>query len=928
MKSRPQSWRDMSAAPRFFIAVVVLCGTAVLTYSVMHGRSENPLKFFCYLVIALAVSRLKVNVPGITGTMSVNFLFPLLGVLELSLSEAMALGCAAVVVQCFDRDRPMPIQVAFNVCSAALAIAVTFAAYRYSWSHRAVNNPSTLLFLAACVYFVANTLPVAAVISLTERRSLRKIWSDCYFWSFPYYLVGAGVAGMMSWLHGFTDWQTSLLTLPVVYLIYRSYRLYFGKLEDEKRHVQEMADLHMRTIEVLALAIEAKDQTTHDHLQRVRVYAVEVAKELKVDREGMEALQAAALLHDIGKLAIPEHIVSKPGRLTPEEFEKMKIHPLVGAEILERVRFPYPVVPIVRAHHEKYDGTGYPLGLRGTEIPIGARILAAVDFLDAMASDRQYRRALPLHEAMARLVDESGKSFDPQVVSVLERRYVGLEQLVHERTDSLSKQKLSTEVKDKDKDAKAGRAIEPAAGFEAQGQRQLPERSFLSSIAAARQEAQTLFELSQDLGASLSLDETLSVFAVKLRRAMPYDAIAIYVRHGDELMPEYVNGDNFRLFASLRIPMGQGLSGWVAQNLKPILNGNPSVEPGYLNDSSKYSTLNSALAVPLEGLQGVVGVVALYHAEKDFFTSDHLRILLAVSSRMALAIENAMKYEQAENSAVTDYLTGLPNARSLFLQLERELARCKRDKKTLTVMVADMDRFKQINDRFGHLEGNRVLRLFARSLKETSREYDYVARMGGDEFVVIALGLTPEAAARKAEQMRDLARQAGREVCNEDILSLSVGKAVYPEDGMDAEKILSEADKRMYLQKQSQSIQKDRRLYPRVRGRLTTEISGSGQELAMLGIVTNLSLGGCYVETSGLLLPGSQLKLAFSYEHTNVSMDSEVVRMDMGIGAALKFSEATHEVRAALQRILEQLASAETVVDLNRSHNAAAGSML
>jgi diguanylate cyclase (GGDEF)-like protein/putative nucleotidyltransferase with HDIG domain len=916
----------MSWAPRFFIAVVVICGTTVLTYSVLHGRSENPLKFFCYLVIALAASRLKVNLPGITGTMSVNFLFVLLGVLELSLSEAMALGAAAVVVQCFDRDRPSPIQIAFNVCSTALAIAVTFATYRYSLSHRAVNNPSTLLFLAACVYFVANTLPVAAVISLTECRSMRKIWADCYFWSFPYYLVGAGVAGMMSWLHDFTDWQTSLLTLPVVYLIYRSYRLYLGKLEDEKRHVEEMADLHMRTIEALALAIEAKDQTTHDHLQRVRVYAVEVAKELKVDAEGMEALQAAALLHDIGKLAIPEHIISKPGRLTPEEFEKMKIHPLVGAEILERVRFPYPVVPIVRAHHEKYDGTGYPLGLRGAQIPIGARILAAVDFLDALASDRQYRRALPLDEAMARLVDESGKSFDPQVVKVLERKYVELEQLVHQRTDSLSKQRLSTEVKDQD--PKIEPAIKPAAGFEAQGKRQLTERSFLGSIAAARQEAQTLFELSQDLGASLSLGETLSVFAVKLRRAMPYDAIAIYVRHGDELVPEYVNGDNFRLFASLRIPMGQGLSGWVAQNLKPILNGNPSVEPGYLNDASKYSTLNSALAVPLEGLQGVVGVVALYHAEKDFFSSDHLRILLAVSSKMALAIENAMKYEQAESSAVTDYLTGLPNARSLFLQLDRELARCKRDNNTLTVMVADMNGFKQINDRFGHLEGNRVLRLFAHSLKETSREYDYVARMGGDEFVVIAPGLTPEAAARKAEQMRELAQQAGKEICREDMLSLSVGKAVYPEDGMDAEKILSEADKRMYLQKQSQASPKNLRLYPRVRGRLTTEISGNGQELARLGIVTNLSLGGCYVETSGLLLPGSQFKLTFSHEQTKVAMDSEVVRMDMGIGAALKFSEPTHEVRAALQRILEQLAAAEAVVDLKRSHNAVAGSKL
>jgi len=927
MTTRPQNWRDMSIAPRFFIAVVVLCGATVMTVSVLHGRSENPLKFLCYLIIALAASRLKVNLPGITGTMSVNFLFLLLGVLELSFAETMALGCAAAVVQCFDRARPNPIQVTFNVCSTALAIAVTFASYRYALVHRTVNDPSTLLFMAACVYFVANTLPVAAIISLTERRSLRKLWSDCYFWSFPYYLVGAGVVGMMSWIHGFSDWQTSLLTLPVVYLIYRSYRLYLGKLDNEKRHVEEMADLHMRTIEALALAIEAKDQTTHDHLQRVRVYAVEVAKELKVDREGMEALQAAALLHDIGKLAIPEHIISKPGRLTPEEFEKMKIHPLVGAEILERVRFPYPVVPIVRAHHEKFDGTGYPMGLRGTEIPIGARILAAVDFLDALASDRQYRLALPLNEAMAQVVRESGKAFDPDVVRVLERKYVELERLVHERTDSLGKQRLSTEVQDLDGDASAEPLIKPDAGFEAQGKRQLPERSFLSSIAAARQEAQTLFELSQDLGASLSLGETLSVFSVKLKRTIPYDAIAIYICQGDELIPEYVNGDNFRLFASLRIPIGQGLSGWVVQNRKPILNGNPSVEPGYLNDTSKYSTLMSALAVPLEGLQGVVGVVALYHAEKDFFTSDHLRILRAVSSKMGLAIENAMKYEQAENSAVTDYLTGLPNARSLFLQLDRELARCKRDNNTLTVMVADLDGFKQINDRFGHLEGNRVLRLFAHSLKETSREYDYVARMGGDEFVVIAPGLTAEASARKAEQMRSLAQQAGKTICNEDILSLSVGKALYPEDGMDAERILSEADKRMYLQKRSQSTQKNRRLYPRVRGRLTTEISGNGQERPTLGIVTNLSVGGCYVETRGFLLPGSKLKLSFSHAHTNVSVDSEVVRMDMGTGGALKFSEVTHEIRAALQRILEQLATAEAAVELKRAQGAAFGAL-
>src|SRR6201993_3743770 len=422
MASKAQSWSAMSLSARLYIGVIVTLGSLVLLYAAVHHPSGDPLKFFCYLLVAAVASRMKVNLPGITGTMSVNFLFLLLGVLELSFAETMALGCAAVVVQCFDRDRPVPIHVAFNVSSTALAIALTFVSYRYSILHRAGIKPSSFLFLAACVYFVANTLPVAAVISLTERRSLRKIWADCYFWSFPYYLVGAGVAGLMSWLHDFTDWQTSLLILPVIYLIYRSYRLYLGKLEDEKRHVEEMADLHMRTIEALALAIEAKDQTTHDHLQRVRVYAVEVAKELKVSEEEMEAIQAAALLHDIGKLAIPEHIISKPGRLTPEEFEKMKIHPVVGAEILERVHFPYPVVPIVRAHHERWDGTGYPDGLKGEEIPMGARILSAVDCLDALATDRQYRKALPLEEVMQRLVKESGKSFDPKVVAVLKKR--------------------------------------------------------------------------------------------------------------------------------------------------------------------------------------------------------------------------------------------------------------------------------------------------------------------------------------------------------------------------------------------------------------------------------------------------------------------------------------------------------------------------
>ena len=900
MAAQSQSWRDLDLRAKAFISLVVAVGTGVLLYAAVYPTSKNIAQFICYLLIAILAARLKVHLPGITGTMSVNFLFILLGVLELSLPETLILGSAAVVVQCFYRDRPSPIQVTFNLCASAFATAVAYDVYHLAIGEGWFRSHPLLLGLAASTYFLANTGSIATVISLTERKALNKIWVDCYFWSFPYYLVGAAFAGMLGWFNRAFGWETSLLIVPVIYLIYRSYRLYLGKLEDEKRHVEEMANLHLRTIEALALAIEAKDHTTHEHLQRVRVYAIEVAKELKISPPEMEALHAAALLHDIGKLAIPEHIISKPGRLTPEEFEKMKIHPVVGAEILERVRFPYPVVPIVRAHHEKWDGSGYPFGLKGTDIPIGARILSAVDFLDAMASDRQYRRALPMHEVLQRLAAESGKSFDPKVVEVLEKRHRQLEKLVEPGSDNEGGSQLST-------DLKVERGEAPAAGFEdiAVKDPAANEATFLFSIAAARQEAQTLFELSQDLGASLSLGETLSVFSVKLKRLIPYDAIAIYVKRGVELIPEYVNGDNFRLFSSLRIPLGQGLSGWVAQNRKPIVNGNPSVEPGYLNDPTKFSTLRSALAVPLEGLAGVVGVIALYHAEHDAFTSDHLRILLAVSSKMALAVENALKYEQAESSAVTDYLTGLPNARSLFLQLDRELARCKRDNSSLIVMVSDMDGFKQINDRFGHLEGNRVLRLFAQALKDTCREYDYVARMGGDEFVIVAPGLTAETATKKAESLRELARQAGAEVCGEDILSLSVGQAVYPSDGKDAEALLAEADRRMYIEKQQQPSRKNRRTYPRMKCRVTIELRPEDGDTPVFGNLIDISLGGCFVETSAIMPPGAKLKLIFSIDDGRMQAEGSVVRIDPGCGVAIQFNDMGRDEREKMHRVLE-----------------------
>jgi diguanylate cyclase (GGDEF)-like protein/putative nucleotidyltransferase with HDIG domain len=800
----------MPTKARAFIVVTAAAGAAVLGTALFHWYSHDPLKFACYLLIAVLAATMKVRLPGIDGTMSVHFLFILLGVLDLSLPETLVIGCASALVQTLWKAKrsPEPLKVVFNIFSMTCnAVCLTYFACHLSAGFLK-NSMPLLLVVAACAYFLSNTLPVSVVIALTEEKSLRRVWMETYFWSFPYYMVGAALVGFISFSSHYVGWQSTLLILPVMYWIYRSYHLYLGRLEDEKkrveveklqveaekRHVEQVSALHLRTIEALALAIDAKDRTTHEHLHRVRTYALEIAKEMGLDEQETDALRAAALLHDIGKLAVPDHIISKPGRLTPEEFDKMKIHPGVGADILERVAFPYPVAPIVRAHHEKWNGSGYPDGLKAEEIPIGARILAAVDCLDALASHRQYRRALPLDEAMKKVAEESGISFDPKVVEILQRRYVELEHMAVRSMGSAGKLRTSPD--------KVERGEKPAAGFELNfSRRRSSETDFLSSIASARQEAHALFELNQELGNSLRLDETLSLLSIRLRKLIPYDSIVVFVRKGNVLAPEFVSGDNFRLLSSLELLVGEGLCGWVAQNSQPIINGNPAVETGYATDPRRVAELRSALVVPLVGVSSLVGVLALYRTEADAFTSDHLRVLQVITSKVAVSIENALKYRQAESAGTSDYLTGLPNARALSVHLDLELARCMRENSRVAVMVCDLDGFKQINDRYGHLEGDKTLKLFANLLREVCREYDYVARMGGDEFVIIAPNMTPEAVGEKAILLNTLAQQAGRQVCGQDQLSLSLGAAFYPQDGLDTEQLLAEADRKMYAAK-------------------------------------------------------------------------------------------------------------------------------
>ena len=607
------SMAEVQQKVRLFVTLVCALGAVCIGVGMYPWHSSDLVQFGCYLVLTAVASGMKVILPGFEATVSVNFIFFLLAVCNLSLSEALALGATAALVQCYWKatQRLRFVHFGFNLSQVTLAIFASYWTYKLLLTRALHGHALIALLMASIAYFLFNTWPVATVVALSERKSPVAKWTETYAWTFPYYLIGAAIAGVVQLLNRVAGWELSVLVMPAMYAIYYSYRLYIGKWEEKNQHLEEMARIHLRTVEALALAIEAKDHTTGAHLERVRVYALEIGKDLGITEGEMAALKAAAVLHDIGKLAVPEHIISKPGKLTPEEFDKMKVHPVVGAEILEQVRFPYPVAPIVRSHHEKWDGSGYPDGLSGEAIPIGSRILAAVDCLDALASDRQYRKALPLDEAMGRVEADAGKHFDPRVVAALKARYKELEVMATSQQPE-EKPKLSV-------DAKITRGAAPAAGFAE------PANSGGTSNNGEKEVAVALASLSapeQNIG----FGEAVSTAAMRLRNAIAFDSFALFAADGDDLAPCFVLGENARALARLRIRKGQGLIGWVAENHNSIVNGNPAVEEGYMNEPS---ALTSSLAVPLEAGGAVIGVVALYQVKAGAFTSDDMKVLNA-----------------------------------------------------------------------------------------------------------------------------------------------------------------------------------------------------------------------------------------------------------------------------------------------------------
>jgi diguanylate cyclase (GGDEF)-like protein/putative nucleotidyltransferase with HDIG domain len=799
---------------RLFMAATGVVGLAGILVTFLGWTPELSTRFVIYLLIGLACSGMNVQFPGVRGSLSVSDVFLMLGVLELKIPEAVILAVLVTAAQFYwdtrHRGKRLKLEgLFFNTMCLALAVLAACRVYQQPWFSGVAGGELLRLFLAGVAYFIVNTFLVSTAIALVSSDGALSVWKGLFDWSFSFSLVGVSLAGIVHTANERLGWAFSLVLLPPLYLVYRSIRLYFGKMEQEKAHAESMASLHLRTIEALATAIEAKDECTGDHLRRVQVYSLELAKHLGLSSDEVNALQAASILHDIGKLAVPDYIISKPGKLTPDEFDKMKVHTVVGAEILEQVAFPYPVAPIVRSHHEKWDGSGYPDGLKAEDIPIGARILSAVDCLDALASDRQYRRALPLEEAMDYVAGLSGRAFDPQVVEILKANYREFERLA--QSTPLRNHRLS-------KDLIVRRGDAPDAGFEksasssvraggaAEGRAQTPA----DSIATAQQEMRVIVDLAMDLSKSLRMEDIFSILAERLRQLVPYDCLCVYVRERSVLKARYTSGLNSQAFASLEIPVGHGLSGWVVENGKAIINGNPAVEPGYADVSGQMDALNSALAIPFgDGVDQTSGALTLYRTEKDAYSADHLRILLAIKGDIAKAVDGAIRFQKTQKAAGADELTGLPTKAALLAYLQNEFAA---QHKPATVLLCDIDEFRRVNEVYGRPTGDELLKQVTGILRTNSRSVDYVARVGADEFVLLLAAARPEDLAGKIESLDRLVRNACRSLCGEESSGLAVAVACFPENGADADSLIAFAEQALARAKETRRASRNEML--------------------------------------------------------------------------------------------------------------------
>jgi len=616
----PRQFAELPRAGRLYISTVISAGVLTLTYSTASLIFERVgWDWLTLAALTLLTGTFSIKVPSVNARLSVSEAFVFAAVLLFGLHVATVIVVLDSLVLAIWLQKPSRsgLRVTFNI--AAAAVAISSAARIFVWMvpvQPAASAPLDQLvlpvFLLAISYFAINSWLIAVAVAYEQGASASGIWRRNFFWFGLNYLGGASVALVLVGYTRNVNVAALGVIIPLVVILYLTFRTSWARVEDADRHVAQVNELYLSTIEALAMAVDAKDQITHGHIRRVQVFALELAKRLGVSEDRhLKAIATAALLHDMGKLAIPEHILNKPGKLTPAEFEKMKRHADIGADLLSSIKFPYPVVPIVRHHHEHWNGGGYPAGISGTDIPLGARILSVVDCFDALTSDRPYRPRLTTEEAFAIIREARGKLYDPLVVDTFIRAYEEIGPLA----------------------IRAGQEARSFMESAALSDDETPRP--LRQIRANASEASLLDACSTEIAKAGSVNTSVQIAAQYLRQLTPATVYALFMYDStaDVLTCVSTSGDEQRLLGALTIRLGERVTGWTAANRRTSVNSNASLD---LVEIAGFFVprLRSTISTPLADGETLVGVLSAYSSKQDAFNESHRYAFEKVASTL------------------------------------------------------------------------------------------------------------------------------------------------------------------------------------------------------------------------------------------------------------------------------------------------------
>ncbi len=805
-------------------SLVLLASALVDTIDLALSTSAGIISWLLLLVLSLAASRLTVLVTSTDGVQrsreSIADSFVILAVMLYTGPPAHSVGPAVLLAALVGfvstyrsaNRREVVLTTGMAVISTFVAASLygvlvdLFAGEAELVADGGLSLNVFLVPLLALAALQYSLRTIATTWFLTFNAGNIKLLpsQETIVWTLTTKLAGAASAVLFYAAILNKGFSYALLGLLISALIHLLYRFNEGRLLDvrraeaeRRRHVEEMANIHLNTVESLAIAIDAKDHTTHGHVRRTQIYATQMGKCFAVTESQLQALHAGALLHDIGKLAVPEYILNKPGKLTEAEFAKMKIHPTVGGDILKRVSFPYPVEDLVRYHHEKWDGSGYPKGLKGESIPLVARIISVVDFYDATRCDRPYRKGMKREDSLALLRSMVGSAFDPKVVEKFIEHVEDFDRLID--SEDIQEQVTSACALDNETGAKPDAGLAP----EILG---IPDNSSaFRSISEAQREVFALHEIAQTIGSSLNLSDTVTLVASKLRAIVPFDTCVIFLvnERSGKAVAAHTAGEHAELFARRRISVGDGITGWVIANSRSMCSASPELDlVGVPEDLVKE--FRGVLVSPLVWEDGTFGAISLYSKSRTSYTSEHVRLLESVCQHASSALNNALTYEKTKETALIDPLTELPNARGFYMMLEQRIAECQRmNREWLSVICMDIDDFKIINDKYGHSTGDRLLASVAGVIRHELRQMDILTRYAGDEFVAIMPMASKTMAASISERMRTAVEEQLFSVRTGTLIGLgvSVGVASFPEDGETTEELLTASARRMQLDK-------------------------------------------------------------------------------------------------------------------------------